>query len=269
MREIAQRFLALHVPGDPLLVANPWDAGTARLFASLGFRALATTSSGFAATLGRADGDVTRDEVIDHIGRIAAATALPVSADLENGYRDAPADVAETVRLARGTGVAGCSIEDWSPEGRLYEKELAVERIAAAAEAAHAGDDGIVLTARAENYLRGVRDLDDTVARLRAYREAGADVLFAPGLRDPEDIARAVAEAGGPLNVLIWPGGPDVPGLAKLGVARISVGGALELVSYGAVAAAARELLGPGTLGFFAQAGPGKQAQLQAFREKS
>src|SRR5436305_961335 len=167
--------MALHHGSSPLLMPNPWDIGSARLLESLGFEALATTSSGFAATLGRVDGSVTRDEAIAHSAAIVAAAGLPVSADLENGFADDPADVAETVRLALGAGLAGCSIEDWSGDA-IYERGQAVERIGAAAEAAHAGAVHLVLTARAENHIRGRDDLADTIARLQAFQEAGADV---------------------------------------------------------------------------------------------
>ena len=181
----AARCLQLHDGPQPLLIPNPWDAGSARLLASVGFEALATTSSGFAATLGRLDGSVTRDEALAHAAELVAAVPdTPVSADLENGYADDPAGVAETVRLAVDTGLAGCSVEDYAGPGAdpIYPAGLAVERVAAAAEAAHAGPVHLVLTARAENLLRGRIDLADTIARLQAYQEAGADVLYAPGL---------------------------------------------------------------------------------------
>src|SRR6185437_3859118 len=184
----AQRFLALHRAGEPLLMPNPWDLGSARLLASLGFEALATTSSGFAATLGRNDGAVSRDEAIVHAAVIVAATGLPVSADLENGFADAPAGVAETMRMSIEVGLAGASVEDFTgrADDPIYGIGLAAERIAAAAEAAHGGPGRLVLTARAENYLHGRPDLADTIARLQAFQEAGADVLYAPGLRSLE-----------------------------------------------------------------------------------
>ena len=182
-----------------MLLANAWDSGSARLLASLGFEALATTSSGFAATLGRLDGAVTRDEAIAHCASIVAASELPVSADLENGFADDPAGVAETIDLALRAGLAGCSVEDYSgEERRSTSSAAATERVAAAAEAAHAGPVQLVLTARAENHLRGRPDLDDTIARLQAYEQAGADVLYAPGLSDLQDIRRVVESVGLP-----------------------------------------------------------------------
>src|SRR5215469_3439185 len=178
----ARRFLDLHRAGEPLLLPNPWDLGSAKLLAYLGFEALATTSSGFAASLGRNDGKVSRDEALVHAAVIVAATDLPVSADLENGYAHEPEAVAQTIRLGIEVGLAGGSVEDFTgaDEDPIYDRQAAVDRIAAAAEAAHAGPVRFVLTARAENYLHGRRDLADTIARLQAYQEAGADVLYAP-----------------------------------------------------------------------------------------
>src|SRR5262250_1898256 len=198
----AQRFLALHRPGQPLLMPNPWDLGSARLLASLGFEALATTSSGFAATLGRNDGAVTRDEALVHAAVIVAATDLPVSADLENAYADEPAGAAETMRLAIEVGLAGASIEDFADEAGIYDIGQATERVAAAAVAAHAGPGRLVLTARAENFIRGNPDLADTIARLQAYQEAGADVLYAPGLTRLADVREVVRSVDRPVNVL-------------------------------------------------------------------
>jgi 2-methylisocitrate lyase-like PEP mutase family enzyme len=241
-------FRSLHVPGRPLLMPNPWDQGSAKLLASLGFQALATTSSGFAGTLGRLDGSVTRDEALAHAATVVGAVAIPVSADLENGFADDPAAVAETVTGAAQTGLAGCSIEDFTgdPDAPIYEPGLATERVAAAAEAAHAGTS-LLLTGRAENLLHGRRDLADTIARLQAYQEAGADVLFAPGLRRIEDIRQTVASVDRPVSVLLFPGGPTVAELAAIGVARVSVGGAFSFVALGAVARVAGELLESGT----------------------
>lgn len=252
-------FLELHIPGTPLLLPNPWDAGSAKLLASLGFQALATTSGGFAATLGRLDGSVTRDEAIEHARVIVEATDLPVSADLENGFADDAAAVAETIRLALGAGLAGGSIEDWSGE-EIYEREHAVERVAAAAEAAHSGDVRLVLTARAENHIHGRDDLADTIARLQAFQEAGADVLYAPGLTKLEDIRQVVSSVDLPVNVLALPGAPSVAELAEAGVSRISVGGGFAYVAMGAVVAAARELREQGTYGFWETAGVGVKA---------
>jgi 2-methylisocitrate lyase-like PEP mutase family enzyme len=264
----AQAFLAAHTPGAPLLLPNPWDAGSARVLASLGFTALATTSSGFAATLGRRDGSVTRDESLAGAAVIVAATDLPVSADLENGYADDPAGVADTVALAAVTGLAGLSIEDYAgrEDQPLYDLELAAERIAAAAQAAHAGPVRLVLTARAENFLRGRPDLADTIARLQRFQEAGADVLYAPGLTTPADIRAVVTSVDRPVNVLAWPGGPAVPELAELGVARVSVGGAFAYAALDGLATAARELRDAGTLGYWQHAAAGREVAAAAFR---
>ncbi|HEV7804291.1 MAG TPA: isocitrate lyase/phosphoenolpyruvate mutase family protein [Solirubrobacteraceae bacterium] len=263
----ARAFLELHVPGTPLLMPNPWDAGSAKLLASLGFDALATTSGGFAATLGRLDGAVTRDEALAHAATIVAATDLPVSADLENGFADDPAGVADTVRGAIGVGLAGCSIEDFSGDGAepIYEFDLATERVAAAARAAHVGPTPLVLTARAENHLHGRDDLADTIARLQAYAQAGADVLYAPGLRTLEDIGAVLAAVDRPLNVLALPGMPSVGELATAGVARISVGGAFAFAAIGAVVEAARELREQGTYGYWQRARAGADAARAAF----
>jgi len=265
LAERARRFLGLHQAGRPLLMPNPWDRGSAVLLASLGFEALATTSSGFAATLGRLDGSVTRDEALEHAAAIAAATELPVSADLENGFADEPADVAETVRLAIQAGLAGCSIEDCTgrDDEPIYDRGLAAERVAAAVEAAAVGP--LVLTARAENHVRGRPDLADTIARLQAYQEAGADVLFAPGLSRLEDIREVVASVDRPVNVLARPGAPSVTELAEAGVSRISVGGAFAFAALGAVVEAAGELMGPGTYTFWERAGVGVRAARSAF----
>ena len=248
MTSQADDFLALHVPGAPLLLPNPWDVGSARLLVSLGFAALATTSSGFAMTLGRLDGSVTRDEALEHAAAIVAAVDVPVSADLENCFADSPEGAAATVRNAAATGLAGCSIEDWSGT-EIYPLALAAERVEAAAEAAH-GERRIVLTARAENHLHDRADLADTIARLQAYQEAGADVLYAPGLTDPADIRTVVAAVDRPVNVLAMPGTPPVAELAKAGVARVSVGGAFAFATAGALATAARELREQGTYSY-------------------
>src|SRR5438034_7817192 len=238
----AQRVLELHRPGEPLLMPSPWDLGSAKLLASLGFAALASTSSGVAATLGRNDGSVTRDEAMIHAAVIVAATDLPVSADLENAYADDPAGAAQTMRLAIEVGLAGASIEDYADEPGIYDIGPATERVAAAADAAHAGPVRLVLTARAENLIRGNPDLADTIARLQAYQEAGADVLYAPGLRRAEDIRAVVDSVDRPVNVLARPGTPSVPELAELGVRRVSVGGAFAFAALGALVEAAREL---------------------------
>jgi 2-methylisocitrate lyase-like PEP mutase family enzyme len=266
-RSKADAFLALHAGPSPLLLPNPWDEGSARLFAWLGFEALATTSSGYAATRGRLDGAMSRDDVMAHAAAIVNATDLPVSADLENGFGDDPDAVAETVRLALDVGLAGCSIEDFTgrPDEPIYDVSLAAERMAAASEAAHSGTNRLVLTGRAENHLHGHPDLDDTMARLEAYERAGADVLYAPGLTRLDDIRRVVAAVHRPVNVLARPGGPTVSELAAAGVARISVGGALCFAAIGAVVEAAQELKELGTYGFFDRAALGVKAARAAF----
>ena len=264
----AEAFLGLHRPGEPLLMPNPWDAGSARLLASLGFAALATTSSGFAATLGRRDGSVTRDEALGHAAAVAAAVTVPVSADLENGFGSDPAAVAVTADGARTAGVAGFSIEDSTGDrdAPIYDLLHAAERVAAAAQRAHAGDGArLVLTARAENHLHGQDDLDNTIARLQAYEAAGADVLFAPGLIAADAIAAVVAAVSVPVSVLLLPGGPSVSELAGLGVSRISTGGALAFAALGAVVEAACELRDEGTNRFSTLAAAGGQAARAAF----
>jgi len=265
--DLATRFLALHEGPTPLLIPNPWDAGSARVLASLGFQALATTSSGFAATLGRLDGSVSRDEALAHATAIAAAIDLPVSADLENCFAHDPSGVAETVTLAATTGLAGCSIEDFTGDqaNPIYDLGQAAERVAAAAEAAHAGPTRLVLTARSENYLRGRADLADTIARLQAYSTAGADVLYAPGLTRPEDIREVVDSVDRPVNVLALPSGPDVGALAALGVRRISVGGAFAYAALAGLVDAGRELIERGTLGFWDRSAVGAAAARAAF----
>jgi 2-methylisocitrate lyase-like PEP mutase family enzyme len=262
----AARFLDLHRPGAPLLIPNPWDAGSARLLAWLGFEALATTSSGFAATLGRLDGSVTREEAIGHAAQIVGATHLPVSADLENGFADDPDGVAETARRAVDAGLAGFSIEDWSPgRGAIYEPEAAAARVAAAVAVAHAGPVHVVVTARAENFLHGREDLADTIARLQAYEAAGADVLYAPGPTEAEQIRTIVDAVGRPVNVLARAGSPPVAELAQLGVSRISVGGAFAFTAAEALVTAARELREQGTYGFSAAGAAGARAVREAF----
>ena len=253
-------FLDLHRPGRPLLLPNPWDLGSARVLASLGFEALATTSSGFAATLGRRDYGVTRDEALAHAAAVAAAVDVPVSADLENAFADDPEGVAETVRRAAQTGLAGCSVEDAGPQG-VYDAALAAERVAAAVEA---GGDRLVITARAENFLHDRRDLDDTIARLQSFQAAGAHVLYAPGLVRADDIRAVVEAVERPVNVLALPGAPSVTELAELGVARVSVGGGFFYAALGGLVDAARELLDAGTYGFWEQGGRGHAAARSA-----
>jgi 2-methylisocitrate lyase-like PEP mutase family enzyme len=232
----AETFQRLHT-GEPFVIPNPWDAGSAKVLEKLGFKALATTSSGFAFTLGRRDGDVTLDEVIAHTSALAAATNLPVSVDLENGYGREPEDAARAVAAAAAAGAAGGSIEDYDPSGRIYDLGHATERVAAAAEAA--GE--FVLTGRAENHIRGNPDLEDTIARLQAYERAGADVLYAPGLATAEEI-RAVCEAvSKPVNVLAR-ANLTFDEMAGAGAQRISVGGALTWVAVAGLVSAAERI---------------------------
>ena len=263
----ARQLLALHQGPKALLLPNPWDAGIAKLLESLGFSALATTSSGFAATLGQLDGSVTRDQAVAHAATIVEATNLPVSADLENGYVDSPEEVAETIGLALAAGLAGCSIEDFTgrADDPIYDLDLAAARIEAAAEAAHRGEVRLVLTARAENHLHGRDDLADTITRLQAFQSAGADVLYAPGLHTADAIRQVVTSVDRPVNVLALPGGPTVAELEALGVRRISIGGGFAYAALGAVVDAARELLDEGTYGFWAGANTGRKAARTAF----
>ena len=256
MTDRAEDFRALHVPGDPLLMPNPWDVGTAKLLASLGFRALATTSSGFAMTLGRPDGAVSREEAIAHAAAVVAAVEVPVSADLENCFAERTDAVAATVEAAAGAGLAGCSIEDWSGSA-IYPMDEAAERVRAAVSTARGR---LVITGRAENHLHGGDDLADTIARLQAYQEAGADVLYAPGITDLDHIRTLVAEVGRPVNVLAIADTPPVGALADAGVARISVGGAFAFAAIAAVVDAAREFLDEGTYSFTARSRAGRAA---------
>jgi 2-methylisocitrate lyase-like PEP mutase family enzyme len=237
-RQKGERFRALH-DGEPFVIPNPWDAGSARMLEALGFQALATTSSGFAFTLGKLDGSVTLDEVTAHVAALDAATELPVSVDLENGY-DASADgAASAIRRVAAAGAVGGSLEDWDPvELRIYDFDQAVERVAAAAEASRHFGLPFTFTARAENHLRGRDDLDDTIARLQAFERAGADVLYAPGL-GTLDAIRAVCEAvSKPVNVLAVPS-LTLAEVAEAGAERVSVGGALTWAAVKAAADAA------------------------------
>lgn len=238
----AAAFAALH-EGEPFVIPNPWDAGSARMLAGLGFRALATTSSGFAFTLGRHDGDVTLDEVVAHVTAIDRATELPVSVDLENGYDSEPEQVARAIGRAAAAGAVGGSIEDYDPSGRIYELAHAVERVAAAVEAAHALPFRFTLTARAENHIRGNPDLDDTIRRLQAFETAGADVLYAPGLRTTEEIRTVCESVTKPVNVLAVRT-LSFAQLVEAGAQRVSVGGSLAwsaVAAAGAAAAAIRD----------------------------
>ncbi len=255
----AEAFRALHQrQGEAFVIPNPWDVGTARLLASLGFEALATTSAGCAFALGVADNRIDRDTAIEHVRVLADATALPLSADLENGFGDDPRTVADTIRRAAAAGAVGGSIEDTNTrnERPQYEFEHAVERVRAAAEAARSLDFPFTLTARAENFLVGNPDLRDTIRRLQAYRDAGADVLYAPGLATREAIAEVVRSVDRPVNVLM--GSPalrlNVDELAAIGVRRISVGSAMSRAALGAFLRAAREIREHGSFGFGADA---------------
>lgn len=246
MTTSTDKFRSLHTEGI-FVMPNPYDLGSARLLAALGFPALASTSSGFAATLGRLDMTVGREELLDHIGPLAAATDLPLNVDSERCYADDLAGVTETVELLAEAGAAGCSIEDWNPAtGSIDPIGIAVERVGAAVTGA--AKTGLVLTARCENHLHGISDLDDTIARLKAYVGAGAEVVYAPGLADLGEIARVVNEVGVPVNVLILPGGPSVAQLGQAGVRRISTGGLLSSIAKGAMVLAAERLRDDGVV---------------------
>lgn len=242
----ATEFRALH-EGEPFLIPNPWDAGSARVLEALGFKALATTSSGFAFTLGRHDGSVTLAETVAHVRALDAATSVPVSVDLENGYGPEPGDAALAIARAAEAGAVGGSIEDYGPERGIYELAHAAERVAAASEAAADLGFPFMLTARAENHIRGNPDLDDTLARLQAYERAGADVLYAPGLRTGNEIRSVCDAVSRPVNVLALPG-LSMHEIVRAGAQRVSVGGALAWTAIGAMAAAVEEI---STLGVF------------------
>ncbi|MEO6030923.1 MAG: isocitrate lyase/phosphoenolpyruvate mutase family protein [Burkholderiaceae bacterium] len=247
----AKALRALHQATEAFVIPNPWDVGSARLLAGLGFKALASTSAGFAFSRGRPDNAVPREQVMAHLAELAAATDLPVSADLENGFGDAPEEAAQTIRLAAQAGVVGGSIEDSTGRAAdpLYARAFAVERVRAAVDASRSLQFPFTLTARAENFFVGKPDLADTIARLQAYQEAGADVLYAPGLSRAEDIATVLREVDRPLNVLIGVPGMTlgVKELSDLGVRRISVGGSLARAALGAFLRAATELRDQGT----------------------
>lgn len=241
----AAAFRALH-EGEPFVIPNPWDAGSAKVLAGLGFKALASTSSGFAFTLGRDDGSVSLEEIVAHVRALHEATALPLSVDLENGYGPAPEDAALAVTRAAEAGAVGGSIEDFDPEGRIYDREHAVERIRAAAEAAGRLGFPFTLTARAENHIRGNPDLEDTLGRLRAFADAGADVLYAPGLRSGEEIAAVCAAVAKPVNVLALPG-MSLSAITDAGAQRISVGGGFAWAAVNGLVAAVEELRASGS----------------------
>ncbi len=250
----ARAFRALHQRDGAFIIPNPWDVGSARILAHLGFEALATTSAGFAFSVGQLDNTIGRDRMLAHVADIVAATELPVSADLENGFADDPAGVATTIRLAGATGLAGGSIEDATgrADAPIYEFGHAVERVRAAVEAARALPQAFVLTARAENHLVGVQDLKDTIKRLQAYQEAGADVLYAPGIVSEQDIAAVVSSVDRPVNVLMGMAGVPhtLASLSRLGVKRVSVGGALARAALGGLLRAAREMREHGSFTF-------------------
>ena len=270
--ERARAFRALHERSGMFLMPNPWDAGTAKLFASLGFEALATTSLGLASSLGRVDGtlSVSREELIANCRQIASATDLPLNADLENGYADDPDQAAEIFKLAAEAGVVGGSIEDATGNAvkPIYDFDLAVKRVAAAARVAHSLPFPFTFTARAENYLHGRPDFDDTVRRLRAFADAGADVLYAPGLRDLATIKRLVAALPRPVNIVMGMIDPEitVPQLAEAGVKRVSIGGALARRAYAAIRDAAISMRDAGSFRWVREAMPGKE--LNAILEK-
>jgi 2-methylisocitrate lyase-like PEP mutase family enzyme len=236
----AEAFRALH-EGDPFVIPNPWDAGSAKVLEALGFQALATTSSGFAFTLGRPDGGASLDELIEHVAAIDRATDLPVSVDLEHGHGPEPGAPARAIERAAASGAVGGSIEDWDPRGRLYSLPEAVTRISAAVDAARSLAFPFTLTARAENHIRGHADLDDTIARLQAYEAAGADVLYAPGLRGAEEIRAVCAAVSRPVNVLAYRG-LTMREAVSAGAQRVSLGGALAWTAIEAMASAAEQI---------------------------
>lgn len=251
MSEMTDRFRALHQSGS-FVLPNPWDVGSARILESLGAQALATTSSGQAATKGRYDQTITLDELLSHAEELVSAIGVPLNLDSERCFGEDPASVEANVTRMGDTGSAGCSIEDYNPAtGGIDRLDLATERVAAAVQGAKAS--GMVVTARTENHLYGVDDLDDTIARLQAFAEAGAEVVYAPGLVDTELIGRVVDEVDRPVNVLVFANGPTVPELAAAGVRRVSTGSALLHTVHASLVQAGQELLDPGTLNFAKQ----------------
>ena len=254
-KEKGKIFRELHHRERAFIIPNPSDAGTARLLEHIGFEAIATTSAGYAFTMGMGDGEISRDEMLKHVGEIAAATDLPVSADLENCYGDDPVSAAETIRLAAEAGCVGGSIEDVTSRGGeviIYEIEHAAQRVAAAVEAARSLPFPFTLTARSENFIAGNPDLTDTIKRLQAYQQAGADVLFAPGIVSRDDISSVVASVDRPINVIMGLQGITLTldELSGLGVKRVSVGSALSRAAFGAALRAAREMKERGTFNF-------------------
>jgi 2-methylisocitrate lyase-like PEP mutase family enzyme len=251
------RFRALHSAEGLFVMPNPWDVGSARLLETCGFEALATTSAGFAWSIGKLDQSVTREELVAHVAGLVDATSVPLNVDSERCYPDDPGGVAETVALLADVGAAGLSIEDYDPaSGAMDDVAVAAQRVADVAEAAHRLADPMVVTGRAENHIRGVDDLDDTIARLIAYRDAGADAVYAPGLSDLDQIAKVVEAVEVPVNVLARPGGPSIAELASVGVRRVSTGSLLAGAAYAALIAGARELLTDGTSRYAESAAP-------------
>ncbi len=261
-----RRFRQLHDRAGLFVMPNPWDVGSARVLESLGFEALATTSAGFAWAIGKLDQQVSRDELVGHVASVAAATNLPLNVDSERCYPDDLGGIAETVALLAAAGAAGFSIEDYDPASDGIEPvEVAAAKVAVAAEAAHGLAEPMVLTGRAENHIRGVDDLDDTISRLVAYRDAGADVVYAPGLSELDQIAAVVEAVGIPVNVLALRSGPTIAELESVGVRRVSTGGALAGAAYGALVAGARELQADGT-SRYTETNISRDALLAAFR---
>jgi 2-methylisocitrate lyase-like PEP mutase family enzyme len=259
------RFRALHEREQLFVMPNPWDIGSARLLAAAGFEALATTSAGFAWSLGRLDQNVSRDELVAHVTTVVRATDLPLNVDSERCYPDEPGGVTRTVELLAEAGAAGFSIEDYNPRtGAMDEAAAAAERVAEASEASRKQAEPMVLTGRAENHIRGVDDLDDTIARLIAYRDAGADVVYAPGLTDLGQIEEVVRAVGVPVNVLALPGMPGLRELESAGARRISTGSLLAGAAYGALVAGAAELRDEGT-SRYAEHGVSRNALKAAF----
>jgi 2-methylisocitrate lyase-like PEP mutase family enzyme len=261
-------FRALHAADEGFIIPNPWDAGSAVLLESLGFKALASTSAGFAWSHAKPDNGVAREALMVHLAEMAAATSIPINADLENGFGDLPEECAKTIRLAAETGIAGGSIEDSTGRAGdpLYARELAADRVRAAVEAARSLKVPFVLTARAENYFVGKPGLADVISRLQAYQEAGADVLYAPGLVAKEDIETVLKSVDRPVNVLLMPSMKlTAPELLAMGAQRISIGGAFARAAYGEFMRAAKELRDSGTMAFGATAMPGKELN-EAFR---
>lgn len=264
-QERAEKFKALHEHEGAFVIPNPWDIGSARLLAGLGFEALATTSAGLANSLGRLDGQVARHEAIEHCRSLCAATRLPVSADLENCFADEPKEAAAAILLGARAGLVGCSIEDYSgdPSNPIYDFKLAVERVHAAAEAAQSLDFPFTLTARAENLLRGRNDLDDTIRRLQAFEAAGADVLYAPALTTLDEVRLVTSAVGKPVNVLgTMLKGVTIAELADAGAKRISVGGALARAAITALVRAGTEMRDQGSFGWVADLASGDEVTM-------